>query len=152
MIQVYKVLDKIRDRLRDNPSVFKVTFGDITEVDLNKTTIFPLSHLTLGNAVFENNVINFTIQLLCLDIVDYNKNSSSFDDFYGNDNLQDIYNTQIHVINDIIQAARRGDLFDDKIQLLGTPSATPFKDRYENELAGWGVEIEFSMPNNINIC
>lgn len=152
MIQVYKVLDKIRDRLRDNPSVFKVTFGDITEVDLNKTTIFPLAHLTLGNAVFENNVINFTIQLLCLDIVDYNKKSSDFDDFYGNDNLQDIYNTQIHVINDIIQAARRGDLFDDKIQLLGTPSATPFKDRYENELAGWGVEIEFSMPNNINIC
>ena len=152
MIQVYKVLDKIRDRLRDNPSVFKVTFGDITEVDLNKTTIFPLAHLTLGNAVFENNVINFTIQLLCLDIVDYNKKGSDFDDFYGNDNLQDIYNTQIHVVNDIIQAARRGTLFDNKIQLLGTPSATPFKDRYENDLAGWGVEIEFSIPNEINIC
>ena len=85
-------------------------------------------------------------------IVDYNKEGSDFDDFYGNDNLQDIYNTQIHVINDVIQAARRGTLFDDKIQLLGTPSATPFKDRYENDLAGWGVEIEFSMPNNINIC
>lgn len=152
MIQVYNTLDKIRDKLRDNPSVFTVTFGDITEVDLNKTTIFPLTHITLGDAVFENNVINFTIQLLCLDIVDYNKNSSNFDSFYGNNNLQDIYNTQLNVVNDIIQAARRGDLFDDKIQLLGTPSATPFKDRYENELAGWGVEIEFSVINNLSIC
>jgi len=152
MTQVYDVLDKVRDRLRDNPNVFSVTFGDISEVDLNKTTIFPLSHLTITNVTFERSVINFTIALLCLDVVDYNKEKYDDDVFYGNTNLQDIYNTQLQVVNDIVQSVRRGSLFDSKIQLIGEPSAIPFQDRYENELAGWGIEINVSMINDISIC
>lgn len=152
MTQVYDILDKVRDRLRDNPNVFSVTFGDISEVDLNKTTIFPLSHLTITNVTFERSVVNFTIALLCLDIVDYNKEKYDDDVFYGNTNLQDVYNTQLQVVNDIVQSVRRGSLFDSKIQIIGEPSATPFQDRYENELAGWGIEINVSMINDISIC
>jgi len=152
MTQVYDILDKIRDRLRDNPSVFSVTFGDISEVDLNKTTIFPLSHLTITNVTFERSVVNFNIALLCLDVVDYNKEKYDDDIFYGNTNLQDIYNTQLQVVNDVVQSVRRGSLFDSKIQLIGDPVATPFKDKYENELAGWGIEINVSMINDISIC
>jgi len=152
MTQVYDILDKIKDRLRNNPNVFSVTFGDISEVDLNKTTMFPLSHLTITNVTFERSVINFTIALLCLDIVDYNKEKYDGDSFYGNNNIQDVYNTQLQVVNDIGQSVRRGSLFDSKIQLTGEPSAIPFKDRYENELAGGGIEINVSMINDISIC
>jgi hypothetical protein len=152
MTQVYDILDKVRDRLRDNPNVFTVTFGDISEVDLNKTTIFPLSHLTITNVTFERSVINFTIALMCVDIVDYNKEKYDDDIFYGNTNLQDVYNTQLQVVNDVVQSVRRGSLFDSKIQIIGEPSATPFQDKYENELAGWGIEIQVSMINDISIC
>jgi hypothetical protein len=152
MTQVYDILDKVRDKLRDNPNVFTVTFGDITEVDLNKTTMFPLSHLTITNVTFDGSIINFTIRMLCLDIVDYNKEKYDDDVFYGNTNLQDVYNTQLQVVNDIVQSVRRGSLFDSKIQLVGEPVATPFKDRYENELAGWGIELNVSMINDISIC
>ena len=147
MTQVYDILDKVRDKLRDNPNVFTVTFGDISEVDLNKTTIFPLSHLTITNVTFERSVINFTIALMCIDIVDYNKEKYDDDIFYGNTNLQDVYNTQLQVVNDVVQSVRRGSLFDSKIQIIGEPSATPFQDRYENELAGWGIEMNISMIN-----
>ena len=152
MTQVYDILDKVRDKLRDNPNVFTVTFGDISKVDLNKTTIFPLSHLTITNVTFERSVINFTIALMCIDIVDYNKEKYDDDIFYGNTNLQDVYNTQLQVVNDVVQSVRRGSLFDSKIQIIGEPSATPFQDRYENELAGWGIEIQVSMINDISIC
>lgn len=152
MTQVYDILDKVRDKLRDNPNVFTVTFGDISEVDLNKTTIFPLSHLTITNVTFERSVINFTIALMCIDIVDYNKEKYDDDIFYGNTNLQDVYNTQLQVVNDVVQSVRRGSLFDSKIQIIGEPSATPFQDKYENELAGWGIEIQVSMINDISIC
>ncbi len=107
MTQVYDILDKVRDKLRDNPNVFTVTFGDISEVDLNKTTIFPLSHLTITNVTFERSVINFTIALMCIDIVDYNKEKYDDDIFYGNTNLQDVYNTQLQVVNDVVQSVRR---------------------------------------------
>ena len=63
MTQVYDIVDKLKDRLRTNPNVFTVTYGDLSEVDLNKTTIFPLSHLNITNVTFDGPVINFTIQL-----------------------------------------------------------------------------------------
>jgi len=152
MTQVYDLLDKLKDLLRANPNVFTVTFGDISEVDLNKTTMFPLSHVNISNVVFENNVINFTVQLLCLDIVDYNKKGAVDDIFYGNNNLQDVYNTQLQVVADVVEAFKRGSLYSERLQLLANPSAQPFKDRFENELAGWGVNFDVSLPNETSIC
>lgn len=152
MTQVYDILNKIKDRLRDNPNVFSVTFGDISDVDLNKTTIFPLTHLVINNVEFVDSVINFEIDMLSMDILDQSKKESEFDEFYGNDNLIDIYNTQLQVVNDIIQQFRRGGLFAENYQLLENPIANPFKDRYENILAGWEVGIRVSVSNDISIC
>jgi len=152
MTQFYDILDKIKDRLRTNPNVFSVTYGDITKVDLDKTTIFPLSHLNISNAIIGEHTVSFTLQLLCVDIVDYNKDSSPDDEFYGNDNMQDILNTQLQVVNDVIAQLRRGTLFTDRLQVLGDVTIQPFMDRFENELAGWGADIVIEMPNDISIC
>jgi hypothetical protein len=152
MTQVYDILDKIKDRLRENPNVFSVTFGDISDIDLNKTTIFPLTHLVINNVEFVDSVINFEIDMLSMDILDISKKEAEFDEFYGNDNLIDIYNTQLQVVNDIIQQFRRGGLFAEKYQLLDNPVANPFKDRYENILAGWEVGIRVSVSNDISTC
>ena len=152
MTQFYDVLDKIKERLRANPNVFSVTYGDITKVDLDKTTIFPLSHLNISNATIGEHTVRFTLQLLCVDIVDYNKNVSPDDEFYGNDNMQDILNTQLQVVNDVVSQLRRGTLFTDKLQILEDVSVQPFMDRFENELAGWGADIVIEMPNDISIC
>jgi len=152
MTQVYDILDKIKDRLRENPNVFSVTFGDISDIDLNKTTIFPLTHLVINNVEFVDSVINFEIDMLSMDILDISKKDAEFDEFYGNDNLIDIYNTQLQVVNDIIQQFRRGGLFAQNYQLLENPVANPFKDRYENILAGWEVSIRVSVSNDISIC
>jgi len=152
MTQFYDILDKIKDRLRTNPNVFSVTYGDITKVDLDKTTIFPLSHLNISNAIIGEHTVSFTLQLLCVDIVDYNKDSNPDDEFYGNDNMQDILNTQLQVVNDVIAQLRRGTLFTDRLQVLGDVAVRPFMDRFENELAGWGADIIIEMPNDISIC
>lgn len=152
MTQFYDVLDKIKERLRANPNVFSVTYGDITKVDLDKTTIFPLSHLNISNATIGEHTVRFTLQLLCVDIIDYNKESNPDDEFYGNDNMQDILNTQLQVVNDVVSQLRRGTLFTDKLQILEDVSVQPFMDRFENELAGWGADIVIEMPNDISIC
>ena len=152
MTQFYDILDKIKEELRLNPNVFSVTYGDITKVDLDKTTIFPLSHLNISNATIGEHTISFTLQLLCVDIVDYNKESNPDDEFYGNDNMQDILNTQLQVVNDIVSKLRRGELFTDRLQVVEDVSVQPFMDRFENELAGWGADIVIEMPNDISIC
>jgi hypothetical protein len=148
MRQVYTVLDKLRLKLKENGITNTVTFGDILEVDLDKTTIYPLTHITLGNVVFSPHIITTTIQLFCLDIVDKTNELTDDDIFYGNDNLQDILNTQLQVVNDIQQELRRGGLFDDNLQLTADITASPFMDNFENQLAGWAVTINIEMPNS----
>lgn len=153
MRQVYTVLDKLKTILRANGITKTVTFGDITQVDLNKTTMFPLAHIVFGNVVFEERIMSASIRILCLDVVDITKEKQSEDMIFGNDNLQDVLNTQLQVINDIQQEMRRGDSFSDNFQINSTVTAEPFQDNFENQLAGWGVTINIEVPTNeLSIC
>ena len=93
-----------------------------------------------------------TLQVLCLDIVDYTKEEQTEDMMFGNDNLQDVLNTQLQVINLIYSKLRRGSLRINKLQVDETISCQPFKERFENELAGWEAEIDIKMVNDISIC
>lgn len=154
MTTIYDIIKEIKAFLRDNPIVNTVTFGDITQVDLNKTAIFPLSHFFLNNTVITDNTLQVSISILFLDVVDYSKNFNSND--FGNreddSNLIDVYNAQLQVANDLVSHLKRGDLFKDRFQLQGNPTCEPFKDRFENELAGWGVDLIIEVPNNISVC
>ena len=152
MKHVYDILDVLRDELRSHPAVNTVSYGDITDLDLDKTTMFPLSHLLIDSASYGERTITFSIKLLCADIVDYNQSESQFDEFYGNDNLHDVMNTQFQVINSLITKLMRGDLFKSNYQVTSTPSAEPFKEKYGNVLAGWTTVIQIEIPNGVSIC
>jgi len=153
MRQVYTILDKLKDILRANGISKTVTFGDILQVDLNKTTIYPLAHIIFGNVTFDDRIMSASIQVLCLDIVDATKEKQTEDEFYGNSNLQDILNTQLQVVNDLQQELRRGDAFSDNFQVTTTVSAEPFFDNFENELAGWGMTVNIQVPTNeLSLC
>ena len=152
MKHVYDILDVLRDELRSHPAVNTVSYGDITDLDLDKTTMFPLSHLLIDSASYGERTITFSIKLLCADIVDYNQSENQFDEFYGNDNLHDVMNTQFQVINSLITKLMRGDLFKSNYQVTTTPSAEPFKESYGNVLAGWTTVIQIEIPNGVSIC
>jgi hypothetical protein len=152
MTHVYDILEIIKDELLTSPSVNTVTYGDLSEVDLDKTTIFPLSHMLIDSANYKERTVVFNINLLCADIVDYNTKKANHELFYGNDNLQDVMNTQFQVINSLIMKLMRGDLFEMNYQVTTQPTAEPFKERFGNELAGWGVNISIEVPNGISIC
>jgi len=152
MKHVYDILDVLRDELRSHPAVNTVSYGDITDLDLDKTTMFPLSHLLIDSASYGERTITFSIKLLCADVVDYNQSPNNFDEFYGNDNLHDVMNTQFQVINSLITKLMRGDLFKSNYQVTSTPSAEPFKEKYGNVLAGWTTDIQIEVPNGISIC
>jgi hypothetical protein len=153
MRAVYQILDKIKDKLRTSPNIQTVSFGDIMEVDLNKTTLYPLAHVGMGDVSLQDHKIEVTINLLLLDIVDDNRDPSTEDEFYSNSNLQDILNTLLAETNILISDLRRGSSFDELYQIDTDITARPFLDRFENQLAGWGVDLVISFPNNdVSIC
>ena len=69
----YNLSNKIRETLQLDAFVNTVTYGDIFEVDLNKQTIFPLSHVMISGATMQSNVWSFQVSVLCMDIVEENK-------------------------------------------------------------------------------
>lgn len=149
---VYDILDTLKIELRNTVGVNTVSFGNITEVDLNKTSIFPLSHIILGTSRHLSNVIEFDITIIMADVVDENNLKETGDEFYGNDNLQDVLNTQFTVGNRIVSKMRRGDLFNNKYQILSDPTLEPFMDRFSNLLAGYELNVSIQIPNGISVC
>ena len=147
----YQVTETIKNQLLADVNVNTVTTGDITRVDLSKQTIFPLSHLIVNNVTNEDNVLRFSLSVLSMDIVDISK-EEVVDIFRGNNNEQDVLNTQLAVLNKLVQVLRGGTLFQDLYQLDGSPSFEPFYDRFENEMAGWALTFDVIINNDITIC
>ena len=147
----YNITDKIKDALNAEPFVNTVTYGSLDDVDLNKQTIFPLSHLIVNNCTVGTNTLTFNISILAMDVVDESKEEVT-DDFVGNDNEQDVLNTQLAVLNRVIAILQRGDLYLEKYQLEGTVNCEPFVDRFENKLAGWAATFDVLVQNDMTVC
>ena len=146
----YQVTETIKNQLLADVNVNTVTTGDITRIDLSKQTMFPLAHLIVNNVTNEDNVLRFSLSVLAMDIVNVSKEAVA-DIFIGNNNEQDILNTQLAVLNKLVQVLRGGDLFQNKYQLDGSPSFEPFYDRFENEMAGWALTFDVIINNDIEI-
>ena len=147
----YQVTQVIKDQLLADVNVNTVTTGDITRIDTSKQTMFPLSHIIVNNVGNEDNILRFSLSVLAMDVVNISK-EEVVDIFIGNNNEQDILNTQLAVLNKLVQVLRGGTLHPDLYQLDGTPNFEPFYDRFENEMAGWALTFDVIIPNDISIC
>jgi len=151
MTGFYNITDKIKDTLNAEPFVNTVTYGSLDDVDLNKQTIFPLSHIIVNNCSVANNTLTFNISVLAMDVVDESK-AEVTDDFVGNDNEQDVLNTQLAVLNRLIAILQRGEVYTDKYQVIGSVGCEPFVDRFENKLAGWVATFDVVVENDMTVC
>ena len=147
----YQLTSTIEEQLLLDVNNNTVSIGDISDVNLNKQDIFPLAHIIVNSVSVEEQVLRFSITVLACDIVDQTKDLTT-NRFTGNTNEQDILNTQLAVLNRLIQRLRMGQLHQDKYQLDGNPSLEPFMDRFENQLAGWSASMDILIYNDIYIC
>lgn len=147
----YRVTDIIRETLQADVNCNTVTYGDITQVDLDKQTIFPLAHVIVNSVTSGEQTLTFNISVLAMDIVDISK-EPDVNIFVGNDNEQDVLNTQLAVLNKLIQKLRIGNLYVSKYQILGDVSLEPFRDRFENQIAGWTATMDVIIGNDVNVC
>ena len=147
----YNVLEKIKTTLDAEPFVNTITYGNIDDVDLNKQSIFPLSHIIVNNTTVQEKTLLFNISVLAMDIVDISKTTTT-DIFVGNDNEQDVLNTQLALLTRLSSILKRGTLYSDKYQLDGDVTCEPFVDRFENKLAGWTGTFNILIQNDMTIC
>jgi hypothetical protein len=147
----YQLTETIKEQLLADVNVNTVTTGDITDVNLSKQDIFPLSHIIVNNVTVNEQTLDFNISILACDIVNQSKLQTT-DIFTDNNDIQNILNNQLAVLNRLIQRLRMGQLHTDMYQLNGSPSLTPFYDRFDNQLAGWTATMDVQIYNDIYIC
>ena len=147
----YDILDKLKWHFDNDELVNSVTQGDIFQVDLNKQTIFPLTHIMVNSSSLQSNTQTFNVSILAMDIVDISK-SEVTDVFQENNNELDVLNTQHHVLNRCYQQMLHGNLWDLDFVVAGEPTLEPFTERFENLLAGWTMTFDVTVPNDMTIC
>ena len=147
----YQLTETIKDQLLNDINTNAVTTDDITEIDLSKQTIFPLAHIIVNNVTAQEQVLLFNITVMAMDIVNQSKEETT-DLFRGNNNEQDVLNTQLAVLNRLVMVLRKGDLYTNLYQLEGDGNCEPFYERFENVLAGWACTFNVAVKNDIDIC
>lgn len=147
----YYVVNTLKDYLKSNDFINTVSIGDIFNIDLNKQTIFPLAHIIVNNAQLAENTTSLNLSILFMDIVDETK-AEITDVWQGNDNEQDVLNTQLALASKLTADLVRGYLYSNLIQVLNAPSAEPFVDRFENKIAGWTLTFDVIIPNDMTLC
>ena len=90
----YQATETIKSQLLEDVNVNTVTTGDISDVDLQKQTIFPLSHIIINNVGQEDGVLRFN-QL------DGNPNIEPFYDRFDNEVAGWTITMDILIYNDI---------------------------------------------------
>lgn len=151
MTGFYDILNKLKIHFDNDEIVNTVTQGDIFQVDLNKQTIFPLTHIMVNSSTLQDNTQTFNVSLIAMDIVDISKVEVT-DLFQENNNELDVLNTQHHVLNRCYQQMLHGNLWDQQFVVETEPTLEPFTERFENLLAGWTMTFDVVVPNDMTIC
>jgi len=147
----FEIIDDLQEIAIAEPFINTVTQGDITDVDLNKSTIFPLCHLSVTNASITSNLVTLDVSVILMDITDFSKENPS-SDIRGNNNEMDTLNTQLNVASRIQATILRNSNIRDTYQLEGPFSCEPFTERFEANLGGWSVTFSISMNNSMTSC
>jgi len=147
----FKVIEDIKTALSAEPFINKVSQGDIYEVDLSKKTLFPLAHLIIESIDIQTNRIQLSLSLLLMDIVDFSKESST-DLIRKNDNELDAINNMINVAARLQAVLARTETYNVDYELEGSFACTPFKERFENNLAGVTADFTINLKNDMTKC
>lgn len=151
MKSFYKVIDSIQTVVSSEPFNNTVTFGDISEIDLKKQSLFPLAHVMVNNMNIEQQHVSFNVTLFLMDLVDVSKEPDTTL-FLGNDNTQDVLNTQAALATRIIRVLQKSNLYKQDFEILGTANCEPFTERFDNALAGWAVTFDVSAKDEMTYC
>ena len=151
----YSVLEFFRQLLSLHPSIQRVTYGDIRELDLDNFPQYPIANVEITDCEFVDKKTIYSVKLLILDKI-HNKDEYSSgslntqtEDFWKTTDEVDIHANTLSVMNDFISFVRRGTT---NFDIQGGVRCIAVKEEYPNNLAGWGADFRLETPNDGNIC
>lgn len=148
MRALLNLTDAIKTELTNNKLVNSVTFGTLDEVELLKRDNYPLAHVGISTGSIESSTSELEVNILFLDVVDVsNENEDTFND-------DEIYklNNMLAAATKTAQELQRGNLYEQGFQLEEGASVEFFSDRFEDKLAGVGLDLTITIQNSTDLC
>ena len=123
-----------------------VTFGDISEADLNKQRIYPLCHITLLNTILSNSIETISYSLHILDLVDVNNlNPREVENAFGlTSNIEDVFHGLSHRFNRAYHTWRTDTT--NTVEVSETVTLDAGFAELQNKLAGYTCTIDMTLP------
>lgn len=135
----YNVLEYFKLIMKNHPSINHVSQGDAEEFDQNEFPAYPVANVMVSQSEITEKTIIHTIDLIVADKIKEKDNESTGVNneqtvpYYGTDDSVDILANTMAIINDLTTFTQFGvEAFD----IDGNIIVTPFKDRFNNRLAG----------------
>lgn len=145
----FKVIDDLKAAAIAEPFVNKVTQGDISDVDLDRSSIYPLCHLSILNSTIAPGAVSLDISVILMDIVDTIAEDT---DVTGSSNEMNVINTQLNVASRLHAMLERKADFRETYQLDTPFTCEFFTERFENDLAGVTATFTVTMRNTMTSC
>jgi hypothetical protein len=151
----YNILDFFKVIMKNHPSLNFVSQGDMFSIDTKEFPAYPLGNFTINDALFLEKELIYTCQLTIADKVKDKNNESTGTanlqtvPFEGTDDTVDIHANTLSIVNDLISFSRTGV---QAFEFSGDPKAIPFKDNFDNGLAGWVVTFNLRVFNSADTC
>lgn len=151
--QYSQLLITIKEIAEANPLVNTVTKGDPNKMDLEKSNIFPLVHIDIGEAVFVSGgrLINFDVNIACLTDRDLNPEVVE-DKFWKQDNEVDNHNETLAILNQMWTKIHRRWDEAENISTEDDSSLEKITFAKGNILDGWELSFTVQVENDYDLC
>lgn len=151
----YNILDYFRAILKNHPSINYVSQGDVFSIDNREFPAYPLGNIMITKSMLVDKVIVHSCELTIADKVKLKANESTtkFNDqtipYYGVDDTIDILANTLAIINDLTTFTQYSvEAFD----IPGNITVIPFKDKFDNGLAGHVAQFDLHAFGFRNRC
>jgi hypothetical protein len=99
-----------------------------------ETDKYPIIYLTPINQFAGDNVVQFIVDIYCLDLINIDRS-----------NITDILSDTNLILTDMYAYYKED--YDIKVQVIGEPSLTPLNNQLLDYAAGWVMRITLEVPN-----
>ena len=140
-----------------HPNIKYFTIGDVYGIDQKKQPQFPYANLLVNNVTIDSGMMTYNLTLFVMDRVnDIAQNSvggynTFYKDWKGIDNSQDVWNTTLLTINDIVSYVYRNPQ-SYAYNVIGSTLCTPFEQRFDSYMWGWAADFNISVGNPQDMC
>jgi len=150
----YKTYNNVINTLKcignQHLEIKSTTTGDITDIDLEKNTLFPLYHINPVSVDVGMSEKTFNFQLFVMDIVDADGDAE-----------QTVLSDTLQIITDIIAILKHGEILygydashgeEERYFVDDDFSIEPFTERFDNSVTGWIVDVGIIVESELNSC